>query len=104
MRDTPGGTDMATTARLVTADELLTMPDDGKTFHELVRGELREVNATWWYHGRLATKLMLALGNFAIERGLGEVSGGDAGFLLFRDPDTVRSPDVGYVTAERIAS
>ena len=34
--------------------------------------------------------------------GLGHVFGSDAGVLLERNPDTVREPDVAYVSAERL--
>ena len=38
------------------------------------------------------------------ENGLGLVSGGDPGFLLARDPDVLRAPDVAVVSAARIAA
>ena len=34
--------------------------------------------------------------------GLGHVFGSDAGVLLETDPDTVREPDIAYVSAERL--
>src|SRR5262249_12075365 len=35
---------------------------------------------------------------------LGEVTTGDTGYLIARDPDTVRAPDVGFIRAERAAT
>lgn len=34
--------------------------------------------------------------------GLGDVVGPDTGFVLSRDPDTVRSPDIAFVRAARV--
>ncbi len=37
-----------------------------------------------------------------IDGGAGGYAGVEAGFVLARDPDTVRAPDVAYVAAERV--
>ena len=39
--------------------------------------------------------------NFVQSRRLGVVYAGDTGFVLARSPDTVRGPDVAFVTRER---
>ena len=39
--------------------------------------------------------------NFVQSRRLGVVQAGDTGFILARSPDTVRGPDVAFVTRER---
>ena len=39
---------------------------------------------------------------FARRSSLGEVYGSDTGFLLERDPDLVRAPDVAYIAKERL--
>jgi Uma2 family endonuclease len=39
-----------------------------------------------------------------LEHRLGEVFEGETGFLLAREPDTVRAPDIAFVAAERIAT
>jgi Uma2 family endonuclease len=36
------------------------------------------------------------------ERGLGAVYAAETGFLLGRDPDTVRAPDAAFVRRERV--
>jgi Uma2 family endonuclease len=41
------------------------------------------------------------LGSFVRPRRLGVVYAGDSGFVLARKPDTVRGPDVAFVSAER---
>ena len=48
---------------------------------------------------RLGTRLQLW-----IERGAGGYAGSESGFVLARDPDTVRGPDVYYVRAEHMPS
>ncbi|MBA2244708.1 MAG: Uma2 family endonuclease, partial [Gemmatimonadetes bacterium] len=78
-------------ARLVTAEELLRMPDDGIR-RELVRGELRTMPPAGRRHGKVAMRIGVRLGNFVEEHGLGEVYAAETGFKLESDPDTVRAP------------
>jgi len=46
--------------------------------------------------------LAARLFGFVEPRNLGAVYSGDPGFLIARDPDTVRAPDVAFVQAERV--
>ncbi len=87
----------------ITADELLRMPDDGVR-RELVRGELREMTPAGHTHGRIAMRFSGPLEQFVRENDLGEVYAAETGFLLARNPDTVRAPDVAFVTRERAAA
>ena len=93
---------MASQLRTMTADELLAMPDDGIR-RELVEGELREMVPAGGDHGEIVTRLGWRLAQFVETRNLGVVYSSDTGFLLARDPDTVRCPDVGFVAKERYA-
>ena len=86
--------------RLVTADELFRMPDDGVR-RELVAGEVREMSPAGSRHGRIGAEILSRLATYVREQGLGEVYNADTGFLLATDPDTVRAPDVGFVSRER---
>ena len=54
-------------------------------------------------HGRIAGKLTCALGNHVMARQLGTFYAAETGFVLSRDPDTVRAPDVAFTRAERAA-
>jgi Uma2 family endonuclease len=92
---------MAVEPRLMTAEELLAMPDDGMR-HELVDGELRTMTPTRTKHGRVAGAIHGKLADFARTHRLGEVLSAEPGFLLRRDPDMVRSPDVAFVLRERL--
>ncbi|MDP8923370.1 MAG: Uma2 family endonuclease [Chloroflexota bacterium] len=92
---------MAIQPKLMTADELLRLPRDGKR-HELVRGELRTMPPAGFEHGKWTSILDRSLGNFVAAHGLGEVVTGEVGFRLATDPDTVRAPDVAFVRRERL--
>ena len=48
-------------------------------------------------------RIALALGNHIAAHGLGEVFAVKTGFLLARNPGTVRAPDIAFVSAERFA-
>ena len=92
---------MRSQARLMSAEELLQNDVPHKST-ELVRGVLvvREPPSSW--HGRLAARLLFRLGQHVYPAGAGELFGQDTGFLIQRDPDTVRAPDVAFVSAARV--
>lgn len=85
-----------------TVDDLYAMPDDGSK-HELAAGLLLSEPLPGFRHGRVAARVTGLLEAFVRDRGrgLGTVLTGDAGFVLARDPDTVRGPDVAFVSRER---
>jgi len=91
---------MSTTTR-VTAEQLLSMPDDGCRY-ELVAGELRKMTPASWRHGTVAGYLHILLGAHVSERSLGRVLSAETGFLIARDPDTVRAPDIAFIRKERL--
>lgn len=84
----------------VTADQLSRMPDDGNRY-ELVAGELRKTLPAGWRHGAAGGNLHSLLGHHVIEQDLGKVLGAKPGFLLARDPDTVRAPDIAFLQKDR---
>ena len=88
---------MSQDTRLMTADQLLAMPDDGKTY-ELVEGELRMMSPAGGRHGRIALKLGRRIGDHVERHNLGETYAAETGFLLRENPDTVRAPDVAFVS------
>ncbi|MEP7199783.1 MAG: Uma2 family endonuclease [Chloroflexota bacterium] len=89
-------------ARLVTAAELERMPQPDAHV-ELVKGEIITMPPTGHEHGKIHLRLGALLHNFVRLRKLGETYGAETGFTLTRNPDTVRAPDVAFVTAERVA-
>jgi Uma2 family endonuclease len=90
-----------TETKLMTADELLRMPDDGFRY-ELVKGELKRMSPTGDEHGRVTMELAYALYQHVKLNNLGRVYAAETGFKLESDPDTVRAPDVAFVSMERI--
>lgn len=91
---------MTVDTRLMTADELLRLPDDGSRY-ELVEGELKKMSPSGADHSEIALLIGSSLVKHVRKNGLGTVYGADGGFLLQQDPDTVRAPDVGFVAAAR---
>ena len=84
-----------------TADELLLLDEPGCRV-ELVRGELRRTSCDGWWHGAVAARVCGRLHAHVRHHRLGIVLAAGTGFLLARDPDTVRSPDAAFVRAERV--
>jgi Uma2 family endonuclease len=90
---------MSTTRSITTADELLLSPDLGRC--ELVRGRLMMTPAGF-RHGRVAASLTAALEAFVSQGVLGVVTATETGFLIEREPDTVRAPDVAFLRSQRL--
>src|SRR5438105_13261243 len=93
---------MSTTEQLMTADELLRMPDDGFRY-ELVKGELRKLAPAGHEHGRVAINFTWRLAQRVTTNQLGVVYAAETGFTLATNPDTVRAPDVAFVSRARVA-
>ena len=94
---------MAAETVRVDADELFRMPDDGQR-HELVRGELRTMTPAGSSHGNVGMRLGWSLVTHVEGAEQGEVFNADTGFRLASEPDTVRAPDVAFVSRERIGA
>ena len=92
---------MSMVQTLMTADELLAMPEDGYRY-ELLKGELKRMPPTGGEHGTTVMFVSIPLGRFILENGLGAVFGAETGFKIAVHPDTVRAPDFAYVSRERI--
>lgn len=91
---------MATATKPLTAEEFWLLPDT-ELQRSLIRGEVVETMPPGARHGKIATRFTLRLGVWALEHHAGEV-GVEAGFILARNPDIVRGPDVYFVRADRI--
>lgn len=90
--------------RLVTADELLTWPDDAWRY-ELVTGRLIRMPLYGWADGHLITHLFHALDASLADRRRGTLSCAGLGFQLTRpgESDTVLDPAIAYIGPERAA-
>ena len=87
---------------LVTAEMLAARPDTGERT-ELVRGEVVSTSPAGAEHGELAIVIGAAIYDHVRRHKLGRVYGAETGFVLSRDPDTVRAPDAAFVAAARLA-
>ncbi len=91
---------MTTRTVASTAEELFYLPDDGMR-HELVEGEHRMMPPPGAEHGRVASTVLGLLFAHVRQTGSGITFAAETGFLLARDPDTVRAPDAAFVSRER---
>ena len=91
---------MTTKTRPTTAEELLRLPDDGFRY-ELIRGELVKTTPPGQYHGKLAMNVGVDLKIHVRRAGIGEVYT-ETGYTLSSNPDTVRAPDISFVSRERL--
>jgi len=81
-----------------TAEQLERAGDIGRC--ELVAGELITMMPPGGRHGKLANLIAYWLTRFVEETDAGSVLS-EAGFVLSRDPDTVRGPDAAFLRGDR---
>jgi Uma2 family endonuclease len=82
----------------MTAEQLLELPGDIPC--ELVRGEFREMAPGGWLHGSVGMNVNGMLAEHIRKQRLGRSFCAESGFLIERDPDTVRAPDFGFISAK----
>lgn len=86
--------------RIVTADELLEHPEWGRC--ELVAGKVVFMSPAGAWHGEIAGEIFAAIPAHAKAHNLGKAYTAEAGFLVTRDPDTVRAPDAMFLSKARV--
>lgn len=91
----------ATLLTALTAEDLLQMPRDDWRY-ELVEGVLYRMPPPGFEHGSLAGQLNGLLFAHVSQHKLGRVLAAETGFQISSDPDTVRAPDVAFVSNERL--
>lgn len=87
----------------MTFEDLMHLPEDGYR-HELTKGELLTMIPTGGQHGLLALRLGGALAAHIDRHQLGLTCAAETGFILSRQPDTVRAPDVSFISRDRVPS
>ena len=87
--------------RPVTGDELIRMPELDPC--ELVAGRVVPTTPTNPTHGRIEVNVAAALQHFVRSQNLGVVMAGEVGVFTARNPDTVRAPDVLFLSHDRNA-
>jgi Uma2 family endonuclease len=89
---------MAGTERLITAEEFERMPSSER--YELVEGRLVPMSPVNADHGRVVAQIAYLLKAHLKNRPVG-IAVVETGFTLSSDPDTVRGPDVSFLSQER---
>ena len=89
------------TATSFSAEQLWSLPHEGKRY-ELVAGELRMMSPSGWKHGEIVGKFHVMLGRHIEDYRLGRLFGAETGFLIARNPDTVRAPDIAFIRQEHL--
>src|SRR5258708_4604348 len=91
---------MAVETKLVTAEELFRMPRED-VHVELVAGRIERAPLPGMLHGLVASDVGLSISEHVHRLGLGTTVAANTGFILRRDPDTVRAPDFAFVRKDR---
>lgn len=91
---------MTVSPRLMTAEDLERL-SKGHCRRELIAGVLAEMSPVGGEHGEVTLRVGSTLRTFVLLRRLGKVVT-ETGFVLSRDPDTVRAPDIAFVSAARL--
>jgi len=92
---------MTTATKLLTAEEYLRLPDNGR-LTELVKGIVVEMSQPTPRHGEVCMNSGYLLRRFLDDQPLGRVVSNDAGIITERGPDTVREADIAYYSYQRI--
>jgi len=92
---------LQTEKHLVTAEELLRMPDDGFRY-ELVEGGIKQMTPAGGGHGASGMNLGIDLGHFVRKNRLGQMFLAETGFKIQENPDTVIAPDISFISRARI--
>lgn len=100
--DTPTEGD-ATGRELLRAEEYYRLPEEPGWRDELVEGSVVREPMPSFGHGSTSARVARFLLEWVESRELGEVVG-ECGFVVQRDPDTVRGPDAAFVSAERLSA
>ena len=87
--------------KLLTAEDLLRLHGQGVK-GELICGVLKEKVSAGAEHSFIGIRIGGEMGRHARRLRLGRVGGTDGGVLIQRDPDTVREPDVYFVSTEKL--
>ena len=90
---------MTTISQIVTAEELLAMPQGEPC--ELIAGEVVVMTPAGYQHCRISSKIDRIVGWHVERNKLGCTLTTEPGFLIRRDPDTVRCPDFAFVRQDR---
>jgi Uma2 family endonuclease len=86
---------------LLTAEEFAALPL-GDMRSELIEGVLHAMPPTFEDHSESTALLTILLGHYVVTHRLGKMYAAETGFLIARNPDTVRAPDIAFTQKERV--
>lgn len=87
----------------MTIEELAKLPPD-QSRGELIQGEFFSTSPAGHSHGIIASNILFFVARFVRENKSGRTYAAETGFILTRNPDTVRAPDAAFVRQERLAN
>lgn len=87
----------------LTAEGYYTLPNVAGHRDELVAGEVIREPMPSFGHGATAMRIARVLDEHVARHGLGIVLS-ECGYVVRRNPDTVRGPDASFVSSERLAA
>jgi Uma2 family endonuclease len=93
-------TSIAAPPQLLTAEEFIQRYNEQPV--ELDKGLVVEAAMPSLQHGLVCANIARHLGNYVEERQLGRVMSNDSWIRTRRSPDSVRGPDVVYLSYERL--
>lgn len=88
-----------TTTKLLTVEGVERNPPDGEW--ELIDGVVVPVSPASPISARVGARMLIKVGNHVDQHDLGVVCNAEAGYKLFSDRETLRSPDVSFVRKDR---
>ena len=91
----------AKATHLLTAEQFAALPLAGLR-SELIEGELHTIPPTFEDHGEITMRLSVILGQYVLGQQLGKLYAAETGFLIERNPDTVRAPDIAFIQQSRL--
>ncbi|MGZ3599729.1 MAG: Uma2 family endonuclease [Ktedonobacterales bacterium] len=65
-------------------------------------GEICALPPAFGWHDRTAMRFGIILGQYVLTQSLGETYAPETGFLIARDPDTVRAPDFAFIQSSHV--
>jgi Uma2 family endonuclease len=87
----------------MTAQELLLYPDPQvRKLSELVRGVMQVREPCGFDPSAISTRITAILGFYVLSHDLGELTGEAGGYILAKNPDTVRAADVAFISRARL--
>ena len=98
---TPIAATQLATPKLITADEAAQLSTVNRRY-ELVKGVYVDMSPASAMHGKVAIRMGVMIGEHVEKHRLGEATAAETGFILSRNPDTVRAADVGFISTSRI--